>query len=233
MMNELIQSSPAASPPARALPPLSAEGMAKATRLLGTLAPVTDHTRVIAPADCDRIIAAVDDQTKPCTQQQASGFVARLIFAYPGLALAGRTPGEERDFQRYTVKLHEAFSVFSYPIGEAIVHGGTGVPAAVAYKPQPSDIVAFGKKEMEKLRTVKAMAMRHLAEAKRRAEAVEQERKYQHRISPERINQLLGSLRAMPINEPVAPRMPGFRPSEELLADLEARKAQRLAGEHA
>ena len=184
-------------------------------------------TRLVLPADCDRIIAAVDAQLQPCTQEQASGLVARLIFAYPGLALASRSDEENRDFQRYTLKLHEAFSVFSYAIGEAIVHGGTGVPAAVAYKPQPSDIVAFGKREVGKRLTVKSMAQRHKAAAVRRAEEAEREEKYQRRMSPERISELVGAIKAMPINEPMPPRAQGFSPSAELLADLERRKDER------
>lgn len=165
--------------------------------MLGTLAPVTGQTRLIGAGDCDRIGAAVDEHIRPCTSEQASGLVAKLIYAYPAISLANRTPEEDYNFRLYTVKLHEAFSVFSRAIGEAIVHGGTGVPSIVTYKPQPSDIVAFGKKELEKRLTVKAMATRHKREAERRAEAEAEERKYQCRVSPEKISELVGSLRAM------------------------------------
>jgi hypothetical protein len=43
----------------------------------------------------------------------------------------------------------------------------------------------------------------------------------------------IARLKAMPVAEPVRPREAGWKPSPELLADLERRKAERLAREAA
>lgn len=107
-------------------------------------------------------------------------------------------PSTSKDFALYTLKLHEAFSQFSYAIGLAIVHGGTGLPAKNPYKPKPADVVAFGNAERDKLLNTKSMAQRHIAEARRRAEAKAKEAEFErNRPSAERraeqVRELLGA----------------------------------------
>lgn len=153
--------------------------MAKAIRMFGNLEHVSQATRLIATADADRIEAAIDADLQPCSRDQASTLVAELLGAYPGLVASKDGSTESyREFQLYAVKLCEAFKEFSYSVGKAIVHGGTGIPAKVAYKPQPSDVVKFGAIERDKRINVKTMVQRHRAEAIRRAEEAEEEQKY-------------------------------------------------------
>lgn len=140
---------------------------------------VTHNTRLINALDCDRIEASIDADLRPCTGDQASTLVAELLGAYPGLvASKDGSQASYREFQLYAVKLCEAFKEFSYSVGKAIVHGGTGIPAKVAYKPQPSDVVKFGTIERDKRINTKTMVQRHRAEAIRRAEEAEEEQKY-------------------------------------------------------
>ena len=153
--------------------------MAKAIRMFGNLESVTYNTRLISPTDCDRIEASIDVDLRQCTGDQASTLVAKLLGAYPGLvASKDGSQASYREFQLYAVKLSEAFKEFSFSVGKAIVHGGTGIPAKVAYKPQPSDVVKFGAIERDKRVNVKTMAQRHRAEAIRRAEEIEDDQKY-------------------------------------------------------
>lgn len=121
-------------------------------------------------ADADRIIAGVDDALMPCSRNEAATLVAQLIGAYPDVLMMRDDPATSKDFKLYTLKLHEAFSQFSLRVGEAIVHGGTGLPAQNPYRPKPADVVAFGKKHVDMLVNTKSMAQRHLAEARRRRE---------------------------------------------------------------
>lgn len=145
--------------------------MQKATSLLGKLDEVTEKTRLIQIADAERIIAGVDERMAPCSRNQTATLVAQLIGAYPDIAMMRDDPSTSKDFALYTLKLHEAFSQFSYAIGLAIVHGGTGLPAKNPYKPKPADVIAFGNAERDKLLNTKSMAQRHIAEARRRAQA--------------------------------------------------------------
>lgn len=144
--------------------------MAKAVRLFGKIEEVTDRTQLLRVEDAHRLIAGVDERMTPCTRNEAATLVAQLIGAYPDLAMMRDDPSTSKDFTLYVLKLHEAFSQFSYAIGLAIVHGGTGLPAKNPYKPNPANVVKFGEAERDKLLAVKTMAQRHIAEAKRRAE---------------------------------------------------------------
>lgn len=161
--------------------------MQRATSLLGKLDDVTEKTQLVQIPDAERIIAGVDARMQPCTRNEAATLVAQLIGAYPDIAMMRDDPSTSKDFALYTLKLHEAFSQFSYAIGLAIVHGGTGLPAKNPYKPKPADVVAFGNAERDKLLNTKSMAQRHIAEARRRAEAKAKEAEFErNRPSAER-----------------------------------------------
>ena len=136
--------------------------------MFGEVSSVTPTTPLIRSEDADRIIASVDASLRPCTPQQAATLCAELIGAYPALAMQRNDPSFAKDFQLYAVKLIEAFSKYSFEIGKIVVHGADGVPGKVAFKPQPSDVVAAANKELERRQNVKTMAMRHKAEAARR-----------------------------------------------------------------
>ena len=189
--------------------PLSTEGMAKALRMFSKPEPVNEYTRLINPLDADRIVASVDERLRPCTRSQSTTLVAQLIGCYPGVLTAKRNDDEQREFELWTLKLQEAFSVFSYDIGKAIVHGGTGVPSKQRYRPQPSDIAEFGQREVDKLQAVKLMAQRHKAEAARRGQQrIDDEKRggydeNRHR----RVQALVSGFKARAIVDPVAEKL--------------------------
>ena len=139
---------------------------------------VTTHTRLISPIDCDRIEASIDADLQPCTREQGTTLVAELLGAYPDFLNTRRSTEEQRDFQVYALKLLEAFLQFSWSIGKAIVHGGTGIPAKVQFKPRATDIITHGQAEKDSRINVKTMVQRHRAESIRRAEEAEEEQKY-------------------------------------------------------
>ena len=134
--------------------------------MFATVQPVTYSTPLMAPIDADRLIASVNAALKPCTREQASALVLELIAGYPQLILAK----QDADTRLYQAKLLEAFAKYSHGIGKRIVNGADGIPGKVAFKPQPSDVVAFAEREQDKLRNVLTMAMRHKAEHQRRAD---------------------------------------------------------------
>ncbi len=158
---------------------ISETGLQRAIHLLGKLDEVTSRTRLLAPVDAERVIAGVDDRMQPCSRNEAATLVAQLVGAYPDIAMMRDDPSTSKDFALYTLKLHEAFSQFSFAIGQAIVHGGTGLPAENPYKPKPSDVVAFGRKLVARLTDAKTMAQRHLAESKRRREEKAREAEFE------------------------------------------------------
>lgn len=179
---------------------LSEQGLAKAIRLFSELQPVAENSRLIDPADAARIIAAIDETLKPCSQNEAATLVAELIGCYPELSMAKADAAQSKDFRLYTVKVLEAFSQFSFAIGKAICHGGTGLPAQSPYRPKPADVVTFGKAEEAKRLNAKTMAQRHMAEHARRAAEREEEARFNaSRSSPEerarKVQALLGTLR--------------------------------------
>jgi hypothetical protein len=147
---------------------LSTEGMAKALRMFGTIQTVTYATPLIAEVDAARIEAAIDQSLVKCTQHQATTLVVELLGAYPDFVNTRRSEDDERDYKIYLVKLVEAMMQFSPDIGKAAVHGGTGIPAKMSFKPRATDIILFGKAELEKRQNVKTMLARHRAEAERR-----------------------------------------------------------------
>lgn len=157
---------------------LSHEGMAKALRMFGNLEMVTANTRLISAVDCDRIEASIDVDLRPCTREEGTTLVAELLGAYPDFLNTRRSPEEQRDFQVYALKLLEAFLQFSWSIGKAIVHGGTGIPSKIQFKPRATDIITHGQAEKDRRINVKTMVQRHRAEAKRREDEATQEEKY-------------------------------------------------------
>lgn len=169
--------------------------MAKAIRLFGTLRPVDSHERLLASDVVDRIVAACDVELAPCSRDESTTLVAELLGAYPGLRAAAMSAEAQRDFKLYCIKLQEAFLRFSFPIGKAIVNGGTGVPARQKFKPQPSDIVAMGEAEERKRHDLKAMALRHRTEAERRERARAAEVEFERsRGTPEHRAQVVARL---------------------------------------
>lgn len=166
---------------------LSEAGLSKALRLFALVADVNEKTPLMHPDDAIKVIAAIDETMRPCTRMEAATLVAELIGAYPDLSMAKNDPAQSKDFALYSLKLHEAFTQFSFNVGKAIVHGGTGLPSQNPYRPKPADVVAFGKAEVEKLQNAKTMAQRHLAEKARREQARKAEEEFQrHRPSLER-----------------------------------------------
>lgn len=181
--------------------------------MFGTnLTHVTPQTRLISPIDCDRIEASIDYDLQPCTRDQGSTLVAELLAAYPGVVASKDGSSESyREFQLYAIKLCEAFVTFSFAIGKAIVHGGTGVPSLVQFKPQPSDIVKFGMAEKDKRLNVKTMAQRHREEAKRREREAEDEKKYDDGDADgrkQRVADLIRGFKANAIDHPVPLKTP-------------------------
>ena len=146
--------------------------------MFGNLEMVTAHTRLISPTDCDRIETSIDEDLRGCTREEGTTLVAELLGAYPDFLNTRRSTEEQRDFQVYALKLLEAFMQFSWSIGKAIVHGGTGIPAKVQFKPRATDIITHGQAEKDRRINVKTMVQRHRAEAKRREDEAEQEEKY-------------------------------------------------------
>lgn len=185
--------------------------MARATRLLGAVQPVNEYTSLISPADADRIAATVDAQLISCTRNEASSLVVELLGAYPEIVLMrnDRTDGAEQSYKLYTIKLFEAFADYSYAIGKLIVDGGKeGVPARQKYRPQPSDIHDCAKIHIGRLQNVKTMALRHKAEAERRAFVKAQEaREFGDPAERKaRIDALVNNFKLNSIKDPVAAR---------------------------
>lgn len=138
--------------------------------MFSNVAPVSEFTPLMAEVDAERMIATVDAYLQPCSVEQAASLVIELFASYRQL-LAQQSNADSKaaqDFKFYTAKINQAFATFSYGIGKRAVHAADGIPGQVAYKPQPSDIVSFANKEIAKLRNVKTMAIRHLAERRRR-----------------------------------------------------------------
>ena len=140
--------------------------------MLGTLRPVSENERLFAVEACQRVIAAMDLELTPCSRDEGTTFVATLLSAYPAVLDRDRSEIAQREFGLYANRLFEAFSMFSAAVCHVIVHGGKGVPAKQKYKPQPSDIIAAGNAEVEKIRAVKTMAQRQIAEHERREKAL-------------------------------------------------------------
>jgi hypothetical protein len=138
--------------------------MAKALAMFHEWKPVNEHTRLIHPDGARRLIATVDTDLRPCSRDECTTLVAKLVGAYPELAKRNHDP----DYKVYLNHLFEAFQQFSFAIGQEIVHGGTGLPADLSYTPKPADIVKFGKALVDKRVTARAMALAHLKEYEER-----------------------------------------------------------------
>lgn len=145
--------------------------------MFGTMSTVHEHTPLVAEADQARIEATIDQQMAKCTQEQAARLVAQLL-AGAQTQSQNRTHEEERDFKLYVVKLAQAFMEIPFIVGEQAVHGGTGIPSKVPFKPMPSDVIAFAKTQVERLQNVKAMMTLHARERKRRADEKAREANY-------------------------------------------------------
>ena len=147
--------------------------MAKAEKSLGeTLVEVTKYSKVYSSGDMMRVIALIEMDSDICTRDESTSLAAALISKCRANALAGGPFGES-DFKLYAVGIAEAFRKFPASVGYQAVNGGTGLPATLAFWPRPFDIVTFCEQIIGRRRTAKAMAQRHLAEAKRRKEEPE------------------------------------------------------------
>lgn len=172
-------------------------------------------------AICQAVVDRIDAEPKHCPHSEATELVALLLRNYPEF--------KAHDAKGYTMALFEIFSAYPQSIGLRVVDSVIGLPSKLKYTPKSAEVSQALTAEVKRRDLIRANALSHIRESERRAVEAKQEKKYEKRISPERISELTSSLKAMPINEPVAGREPGFRPSAELLAELDERKAQRLA----
>ena len=169
--------------------------MAKATRLLGELYPVTAQTKLYISADMEKIIASIDADMTPANRDQAGTITAKLISSYRMSGVQGG-PSSDTDFKQYTLRLFETYSQFPASIGWQSVDPGTGIPSKTPYWPKPFDIVQFCETVMAKRRFARVMAQRHITESKRRAQEREDERAPPTPEQKQRIAEMLDALKS-------------------------------------
>lgn len=115
-----------------------------------------------------RLIEAIDADARPATRDDVTSLSAMLL-AKAGIWKPNAGTPESKDFAIYVLGLAEAFSQFPTSIGWEAIHGGKGILAKLEYKPKPIDIGKFCTSLMQRRLNAKTMAIRHIAESKRRA----------------------------------------------------------------
>ena len=136
---------------------------------------LTGHSKVFDAGDMARLIEAIDADAKPATRDQVTSLSA-ILLTKAGIWKPNSGSPESKDFAIYVLGLAEAFAQFPASIGWEAIHGGKGILSKLEYKLKPIDIVKFCAGLMQKRINAKTMAIRHIAESKRRvAERREQE----------------------------------------------------------
>lgn len=142
----------------------------KAENLLGAeLREINKYSKVYEVADMQRVIDEIDRDSQPASRDDVTTLSA-MFLAKASIKKPDRGSPDESDFVIYVLGLAEAFSEFPSSIGWEAIHGGKGILSKLEFRPKPVDITKFCSALMLKRSTARVMALRHIAESKRRAD---------------------------------------------------------------
>jgi hypothetical protein len=134
---------------------------------LGEIERVTEHSKLYAVSDMQKVIDAVKAEDVPATTKEAAYLVSMLISSYPH----SRGALSDAEWGQTLKRLQEAFQAFPAIVGWKASDVATGLPSCHSFLPKPFDVIDMCRKIKCRLINAKVMAERHIAETKRRADA--------------------------------------------------------------
>lgn len=154
----------------RQLSPISASGLLKAMDILDTEAPIDRRTAMLPDEIADQVIAEIDNDPKP-TLAEANELAARLLRNYPDL--------KANDPKGYVLALVEVFCAYPLGVGIAACDPVKGLPSALRFTPKTADLKACLEVRMKRRDLIRANALSHKAERRRRLDVAREEAEFE------------------------------------------------------
>lgn len=204
---------------------ISHKGFEAAVAILDDEREVGPRTQLLPIEVCEKVIAKIDADPK-CTDTDATDLVALLLRNYPDF--------KAHDAKGYTLALWHVFKAYPRSIGSRVVDPVKGLPAKLKFTPKSADLVQALDAEVARRKLIKANALSHIAEKRRRLKAEAEEAAFNAQLptAEERKAQVERLLKRRPLNtiDPIAPK-PRFAvpDTQETEAARKARDAEIAA----
>lgn len=190
-------------PQSQALSKISTEGFKKAISILDDGRNIDARTRLLPVEICQAVVERIDREP-PHADQAGAGKLATLLLAcYPDF--------RAHDQRKYLEQLLKTFEGFAYSVGQRVVHPVTGLPGRLKFNPKIADVLEALKAEARRLEIIRANALSHIGERRRRERWAAEEAKYAQSTTTiearrEQVARALGSLQRMknPMQQPLS-----------------------------
>lgn len=186
----------------------------------------TGLERVVSVAEANAILSEMIGRDEPCSADDAVFMARNLIGLYPAR--------EVHDATAYAAGVTAVLASHPLDFVRRVCSPVHGLPSRLKWLPTIADVTEALHAERAKRDRIATNARYVIASHDaRKREAEEREAFEADRLPAEErarvAAEAISRFKAMPVAEPMKERVPGWRPSAELLADLERRKAERLA----
>lgn len=188
--------------------------MQKAIRILDDSRNVDSRTRLLPVEICNAVVAKIDAEAR---QTDLGGKLAALLLAcYPDF--------RAHDERKYLEALVKTFAGFPYSVGKAVVHPINGLPGRLKYNPKVADVLEALKAEHKRLDYIRANALSHIGERRRRERWASEEANYAQNTATaearkEQVARALGRIPGM--KHPMRHSLSGLTPSPKPPLDAE------------
>lgn len=158
--------------------PISPTGFENASKILDTTSAVNGQTRLLPDSVCQSVVDWIDAEPVECGDKAAAIFVVRLIGCYPDY--------RAHNPQQHQRSLAEVFSAYRQSICEAVLNPVTGLPGRLAFIPKPAELREALEAERRRIDNIRANALTHIQERRRRIKEAEEEARYKPGTCEER-----------------------------------------------
>lgn len=206
---------------------ISHKGFEAAVSILDDEREIGPRTQLLPIEVCEKVIAKIDADPK-CTDSDATDLVALLLRNYPDF--------KAHDAKGYTLALWHVFKAYPRSIGSRVVDPLKGLPSTLKFTPKSADLVGALDAEVARRKLIRANALSHIAEKKRRQKAEAEEAEFHAKLPSidERKAQVERLLKRNPLRSftdpvPVKPRYQSPLDTEEAARRQKERDAEIAA----
>lgn len=149
----------------------SATGFENATKILDTLADVNEFTKLLPDSVCFDVAERIEAELRPITTPTtAQALMRKLLGQYPDLKV--------HDPKVYAVAVTEIFAAYPEAVGRRICDNVNGLAVKQRFTPKTAQIKEALDAEVKRLRNIRANALWHVSERKRRLKQAADDAKY-------------------------------------------------------
>jgi hypothetical protein len=190
----------------------------------------TNLEAVVTVAQATAILDAMTGRDHHCDAETAATLARNLVGMYPAR--------EVHDAKAYAAGMTAVLMAHPADFVRRVCDPARGLPSRLKWLPTLADVTEAITAERNRRERIASNARYVIAHHDARKREAEEQAEFEaNRPSAEdrarQVAEAMARLKAMPIAEPPKVSQPGWKPSPELMADLDRRKAVRLAEQQA